>query len=298
MSSRMKVATSLASPYGLSDEQIHAQFPTIFATQPYHAMSEQYVPLPTFTVLARLREEGFAPTSVMQARTRKEDKRDHVKHLIRFRQVEMLGTRAPGFFEFLMINSSDGSSAYQFLAGWWRTVCSNGLIVGDRLLEVHVPHIRVTLDEIMAATFSIIAQSARVVQVVEEMGQIQTSQQEQLLLAREALSLRYPQIVEGSLAQLLTPDDLLAPRRHEDRKNDLFTVTNRIQENVMKGGIKKTVGYCKTRRTGAVNGISETVSFNTKLYRFADTIRRVHLGLPLEEEAEQGVGETREAALV
>src|SRR5690606_41616733 len=37
-------------------------------------------------------------------------------------------------------NSHDGTSSYQMLAGMFRFVCSNGLVCGDTVADVRVPH--------------------------------------------------------------------------------------------------------------------------------------------------------------
>ena len=39
--------------------------------------------------------------------------------------------------EIVLLNSHDGTSSYQMLAGMFRFVCSNGLVCGDTVADVH-----------------------------------------------------------------------------------------------------------------------------------------------------------------
>lgn len=42
--------------------------------------------------------------------------------------------------EIVLLNSHDGTSSDQMLAGMFRFVCSNGLVCGDTVADVRVPH--------------------------------------------------------------------------------------------------------------------------------------------------------------
>ena len=96
----------LRSDRPLSDDRIRAIAPSIFADAPHGSRSERYAYIPTSTVLAKLRQEGFEPFMVCQTRVRNEDRREHTKHLIRLycqsltmfsRQREhMCGDGSPG----------------------------------------------------------------------------------------------------------------------------------------------------------------------------------------------------------
>jgi hypothetical protein len=41
--------------------------------------------------------------------------------------------------EIILLNSHDGMSSYQMLAGMFRFVCQNGLVCGDAIADVRVP---------------------------------------------------------------------------------------------------------------------------------------------------------------
>lgn len=54
----------------LSNDQLMKAAPSIFATQPWHAMSEKYFFIPTIDIVNKMRGEGFQPYSAMQSVTR------------------------------------------------------------------------------------------------------------------------------------------------------------------------------------------------------------------------------------
>ena len=75
---------------------------------------------------------------VTQTRVRHDDRRDYTKHMIRLRHASQINGREAN--EIILLNSHDGTSSYQMLAGMFRFVCSNGLVCGDTVANVRVPH--------------------------------------------------------------------------------------------------------------------------------------------------------------
>ena len=75
---------------------------------------------------------------VTQTRVRHDDRRDYTKHMIRLRHASQINGREAN--EIILLNSHDGTSSYQMLAGMFRFVCSNGLVCGDTVADVRVPH--------------------------------------------------------------------------------------------------------------------------------------------------------------
>ncbi len=127
----------LRSDYPLSDDQIRTVAPSIFADAPHQSRSERYSYVPTATVLEELRGEGFEPFMVCQTRVRQDARRDYTKHMIRLRHASQINGREAN--EIILLNSHDGTSSYQMLAGMFRFVCSNGLVCGDIDLPHDVP---------------------------------------------------------------------------------------------------------------------------------------------------------------
>ena len=123
----------------LSEEQMRAAAPSIFAEGKHASRSERYTYIPTIDVLRGLRKEGFEPFMVAQGASRVEGKAEFTKHMIRMRYARQVQTR-PEANEIILINSHDGASSYQMLAGMFRFVCCNGLVVGQTAHDIRIPH--------------------------------------------------------------------------------------------------------------------------------------------------------------
>ena len=123
----------------LCEDQMRAAAPSIFAQGKHVSRSERYTYIPTIEVLRGLRKEGFEPFMVAQGSSRIEGKAEFTKHLIRMRHVGQVQTK-PEANEIILINSHDGASSYQMLAGMFSFVCCNGLVVGDVVEDIRIPH--------------------------------------------------------------------------------------------------------------------------------------------------------------
>src|SRR5689334_21231394 len=109
----------LRSATPLTDEQMRQVAPSIFAQGKHISRSDKYTYIPTSEVLHSLQAEGFQPFMVAQGTTRIEGKAEFTKHLIRLRHADQLPTRLE-VNEIILINSHDGASSYQMLAGMFR----------------------------------------------------------------------------------------------------------------------------------------------------------------------------------
>jgi hypothetical protein len=113
---------TLRSDSPLSDDQIRRVAPSIFADAPHESRSERYAYIPTAAVLAELRKEGFEPFMAAQTRVRHDDRRDYTKHMLRLRHASQINGAEAN--EIVLLNSHDGTSSYQMLAGMFRFVRS------------------------------------------------------------------------------------------------------------------------------------------------------------------------------
>ena len=103
----------------LSEDQMLSAAPSVFAEGKHASRSEHYTYIPTIDVLRGLRKEGFEPFMVAQGQSRVEGKAEFTKHMIRMRHAGHVSTK-PEANEIILINSHDGASSYQMLAGVFR----------------------------------------------------------------------------------------------------------------------------------------------------------------------------------
>lgn len=254
----------------LSDDQIRQVAPSIFADGKHASRSERYTYIPTSDVLSGLRKEGFQPFMVAQTRVRDEGKRDHTKHMLRLRHADQInGTEAN---EIILLNSHDGTSSYQMLAGQFRFVCCNGMVCGDTASDIRVPHKGNVVERVIAGAFEVLDGFTRVVEEREGMKSLTLHEAEQAAFARAALELKYETDTQPAP---ITERQLLETRRFADRGNDLWTTFNRVQENLTRGGLPARTATGRSTTTRPVVGIDQNVKLNRALWVLAEEMRKI-----------------------
>ena len=258
-----------ASP--LSDDQIRAVVPSIFAIDKHDSRSERYTYIPTIDVLNGLRHEGFQPFMVCQTRVRDDGKREHTKHMIRLRHAGDISSAEAN--EIILLNSHDGSSSYQMLSGLFRFVCQNGMVCGETLGDVRVPHKGNIVQNVINGAFDVLDGFDLIREQKEGMQALTLNRDEQTAFAHAALSLRYDPT--DDTPPPITETQLLTSRRFEDRSDDLWTVFNKLQENLTRGGLRGRSHSGRAMSTRAVTGIDQNVKLNRALWVLADAMRRI-----------------------
>lgn len=257
------------SDRALSNDQIARFAPSILATEAHESRGERYAFIPTIDVLNGLRSEGFQPFEVRQTKVRDVGRREHTKHMVRLRHANALhsvGTEVP---EIILINSHDGSSSYQLLSGIFRMVCSNGLIAGDVHNDVRVRHTGNVVNDVIEGSFEVLQNLQQVTGSIDAMRAVDLTEAEQRLLASSAIELRW-----GDQSPV-KPQQLIVPRRYEDNKSDLWTTFNRIQENLVKGGMRGRSATGRRTTTREVGGVNENVKLNRALWQLAEGMRQL-----------------------
>ncbi|WOS42698.1 DUF932 domain-containing protein [Xanthomonas rydalmerensis] len=261
---------SLRSDCPLSDDQIRRVAPSIFAEAPHESRSERYSYIPTAAVLTELRKEGFQPFAVTQTRVRDEGKREHTKHMIRLRHASQINGAEAN--EIILLNSHDGTSSYQMLAGMFRFVCHNGLVCGDTVADVRVPHKGDVAGSVIEGAFEVLSGFERVRQSRDLMRSVTLDEGEAEVFARAALALKYD---DPNKPAPVTESQVLMPRRFDDRRPDLWTTFNRVQENITKGGLSGRSANGRRQQTRPVQGIDSDVRLNRALWLLADGLRQL-----------------------
>lgn len=284
----MSFANSFAAGYGfrtnapLTNEQILKRAPSVFAAEAHESRGDRYGFIPTINVLEGLRAEGFEVFNAQQTRTRVEGKRAFTKHLLRLRHPDLgattniVGAEVP---EIVLINSHDGSSSYQLLAGFFRLVCSNGMIVASSQLDdVKVRHTGNVIQDVIEGSCRVIGNLKTLAPVVDAYKGITLDQEEQVLFAESAAALRWDADEAGNLQSPIEARDLLAARRYADRENDLWSTFNRVQENLIKGGIRGRTATGKRTSTRAIGGVNEDVKINRGLWLLTERMAALKTG--------------------
>lgn len=261
---------SRRSRFPIPDDVIRTVAPSIFADAAHDSRSDRYSYIPTSAVLGELRGEGFQPFMVCQTRVRRDDRREFTKHMIRLRHESQIDGREAN--EIILLNSHDGTSSYQMLAGMFRFVCSNGLVCGDTVADVRVRHKGNVAEQVIEGAYAVLQGFGQAQASRDAMQEITLDDGEAEVFARSALALKYD---DPTRPAPVTEAQILAPKRAADAHADLWSVMNRVQENLINGGLPGRAANGRRQQTRPVQGIDQNVRLNRALWLLADGMRQL-----------------------
>lgn len=265
----MNVLNNRVNEIGLDENYIKKVVPSIFAQSEHESRSDRYAFIPTIEVLRGLKKEGFVPFKVSQTNSKKQI--EHTKHMVRLRHVNDLGGRNGEVNEIVMINSHNGSSCYKMMAGIFRFVCSNGMIVGDVYDSISVRHTGDVVDDVIDASYRIVEDFQEINSDINEMKSIELSDNEKYAFAKASIGLKWDEEEEFPI----DVEQLLLPKRYNDDRSDIWTTFNTVQENLIKGGQDYTTKNNRRMRTRGVKNIDKDVKMNKALWILADEMARL-----------------------
>jgi hypothetical protein len=153
--------------------------------------------------------------------------------------------------------------------GIFRVVCTNGLIVSRGAFPTFsVPHRGNIVDDIVAHALGIAERFDVLAAQVERMEHRQLFKDEQLRFAERALALRYPDPTQAGMPA----SQLLQCRRSEDTGDDLYSTLNKVQENLLRGGLTRRSASGRLVRTRRIGSIKEDVRINSGLWDLAGEV--------------------------
>lgn len=286
----MNSRSGFARNSALTEADMRAVAPSLFATEAHHSRSDRFAPVPTIDIVRGLQKEGFEVFSAQQAKTRDASKVDFTKHLVRLRNPAFRQAANGDTFEIVLINGNDGSSAYRMMPGFFRFVCANGLIAGESLGETRVRHSGDALHDVIDGAYTVLEDAPRLMDRVDAMRAITLSRDEAVAFATAAHQIRFPAAAldsdDANFAPApIEPMRLLSARRQADMdlRTNLWGVFNVVQENVIRGGQKGWVerkdgrGRVQVRRasTRAVAGIDGNRDLNRALWTLAEEMAKL-----------------------
>lgn len=279
--SRGNGAAGLTSREPLTLDQIRNIAPSIFATSKHESRSDRYAYIPTSAIIEHLLTKDYGVFSVNQSGSRDIAKRSFTKHMVRLRSLSQALQVGETHNEIVLINSHDGTSAYRLMAGIFRMVCGNGLIVAESVVhDVRVMHSGNIVDEVSNGVIQMTEQLPALSNRVEAMQAITLTPDERGVFAAAALTAKYGD------EPPITAQQVMAPRREQDRGMDLWRTLNVAQENLMRGGSryihkgedKNGNRRVQRRKTAATNSVDGQTNLNRALWRLAEEMKKLKTG--------------------
>jgi hypothetical protein len=262
----------------LSLEEMQSRIPAIFAEEAHTSRSDRYVFVSTKQMVEQLVSCDFVPVEASVSKARDDERKAFTKHAIRFRHKQDLtggGARKVGdtHFEVLLRNAHDGTSSYQFMAGLFRLVCLNGMVVSDGTVgAVHILHKgprEQQLQRVAEGAHNVLKQGPRVIEKVRAWQGIQLNPDERMAFAEGARHVRFADS-EGEVATPIKASQLLYARRPVDGGMDLWSTFNVVQENVIRGGLSGVGSNHRRATTREVRGIDGNIKYNKGLWTLAE----------------------------
>jgi hypothetical protein len=161
-------------------------------------------------------------------------------------------------------------------------ICSNGIVVGTGV-EARIYHNKAAMMGFEDMLRKVVANVPEVLATMDRMKGITLSYSQVVKMAENAVALRW-QRFDSQLARydVMHPKGVfyndetvlnaLSSKRLEDRGDNLYTVFNRIQENVMRGNIgvlsvSEAAPFGTMRKARPVNSVKAHTDLNAKLWQ-------------------------------
>ena len=206
--------------------------------------------IPTLDVVTKLQDEGWHITGVNEQRGKN---RKITNNYVQLQHPDFAIKNDKGKNEALasvtITNSCNGGKPLQLDLGVYRQVCSNGLIGFDQAAESEtIKHIQVNYSNLDHFISNIVRKTSTILNEFEKLKHTDLTVADMRKLAYESAKLRYNNLDDINI------DDLLSINRIEDEGNNLWTVFNRIQENL----------------TADISNLTEDIRLNKQLFALAD----------------------------
>ena len=259
----------------LSNDQIMATAPSVFATHPHHEVSDRYGFMPTIKVVNALRNEGWMPVDATQKNVRDASKRNLTTHLLRFRRIDNDIQVGDSVVEILLKNAHDRSSAFVLHAGIFRMACANGIVIADSTFnKLSVRHGKNVVGDIIEGSCEVIDEVPAICETVESMQSTDLSPEERAIFAQTAYTFAHGERDEDMLTSKENIiNQVLRPKRRSDTGTDLWSTFNVIQENIIKGGVRSAKiganGRVRRSTKRAVGNIDKNIKLNKAIFEMA-----------------------------
>ena len=254
----------------LTKENIASLAPSVFSTKPSSDVSSKYTHIPTEKVIDDMEQLGWKPIEAKEVKARKNSTKGFQKHLLVFRNEDVVINGDDGdtvFPQILLTNSHDGKNSFQFQAGLYRMICSNGLVIADAQFEaVKMRHMGYTFEDLQIKIKEMVAKLPLTVESMNKMKETILEETEILSFAREAIATRFN---KEELRRIeVDLKDLTFPIRKEDEGNDVWSVFNVVQEKLLTGDFNYRAGG-KVRKAREVKNFKQDMLINKRLFDVA-----------------------------
>ena len=254
----------------MTKEQMQEAAPAVFTMTPSSEVSKHYTHIPTSKVIDDMELLGWSVVDVKEVKARKAKTRGVQKHMVVFRNPDVVINGDDGdtvFPQILLTNSHDGKNAFTFTAGLFRMICENGLVISTTQFEdVKMRHMGYTFEDLQTNIREMVARLPLTVESMNKMKQVEMEEKSILEFAKKALTTRFNELQMKRIKVDLK--ELVNPTRKEDMGNDVWSVFNVVQEKIIHGDFEYIAGS-KVRKARKVKNFKQDQKINKELFDLA-----------------------------
>ena len=254
----------------MTKEQMREAAPAVFTMTPSDEVSKHYTHIPTTKVIDDMELLGWGVVDVKEVKARKAKTRGVQKHMVVFRNPDVVINGEDGdtvFPQILLTNSHDGKNAFTFTAGLFRMICENGLVISTTQFEdVKMRHMGYTFEDLQTNIREMVARLPLTVESMNKMKQVEMEEKSILEFAKKALTTRFNELQMKRIKVDLK--ELVNPTRKEDMGNDVWSVFNVVQEKIIHGDFEYIAGS-KVRKARKVKNFKQDQKINKELFDLA-----------------------------
>ena len=265
----------------MTKDQLKEVCPLAFAEAPTNPkVSGKYLFVNTETIVDDLDKLGWKPVQAAQRKGRGKST-IFSKHMVAFQNPDIMIKGKDGddsFPRIIMTNSHDGMQAFKFSVGIFRLVCSNGLVVADeQFSDFKIKHKGYSFEELRGVVNEAVADLPNKVEVLNDMKQRILTREEKSKLALDAMLIRAGIEPGSEKAKKFnyddeTIEDILDPKRDEDKGDDLWRVFNVVQEKITQGDFHAALTGAKVRKVRKIKSFEKDLKVNKELFKLATAL--------------------------
>lgn len=228
----------------------------------------------TQDVLGAFQNAGWKPVNTQFGRVRDVERSGFQKHLIRleneaFPAIEGLSNDNHSKPQLVVLNSHDGTTSLQILWGVIRIACLNGIIAGTGLNGVRLVHSKSVVDKLpngiqyMLDNFSVFQNQ------ITALSNKTFSAAAKEEFVKRVFDARLSNVGDITKVRYEMP----TLQRFQDKGEDAYTIFNRLQETLMRGGIQYEYTKPIKDDNGNVLGTKHVATHTRKLSSVASQVK-------------------------
>ena len=251
-------------------EEIAAKAPAVLAEVSASRVSKHFTHIPTTRLISDMEKLGWYVADVGQQQSGDVSRQQFGKHMVIFRNKDIKMTDDSGdtvFPQILITNAHNGTAAFQFNAGLFRLVCSNGLVVStENFGSLRIKHRGYSFEELQTTVMKMVEELPGTVEVLNRFKAVELTEEQKIEFALEALGVRF-----GGEEAIVEPKLLLEPKREADQGNSLWAVYNVVQENMIQGGFAYKTPKGRNKTAKKIKAFKRDIQVNKELFALAES---------------------------